>query len=178
MARSSQEHDCCVNNELPPARAGGDSSPPPCRACWPRWLRTKGPGALAKHQHFSPPCAGRGSTPALLVTRLPSTPGCVQEVVREAQLPPREQRPQILSENRLAWGSGQWEHGVSPTLWTPTCPCQVVYSGNGCGTFLRYPLPNLSNNPTEKGERAPERLHLPEAEASASKRPHVRSQHF
>lgn len=99
-------------------------------------------------------------------TRLPSKPGCVQEVVREAQLPPREQRPQLLSENRLAVGSGQWEHGVSPTLWTPTCPCQVVYSGNGCGNFLCYPLTNLSNNPTEKVERAPEHLHLPEADHS------------
>lgn len=100
-AGSSQGPGSHVNNELPPAGAGGDSSPPPYRGCW---LGTKGAGSLGQEPTLLPSLCGWGSTPALLVTSgLTLKFGCAQ-VVGEAQWPPREQRPQPLYENWLSFG--------------------------------------------------------------------------
>lgn len=85
----------------------------------------------------------------------------------EAQLPPREQRPPPLSENRLgvgvrAVGTRGLTHALDPHLPIVKWHTPGMATASSCAT----PSPTLSNNPTEKMERAPELLHLPETNRS------------
>lgn len=107
-AGSSQEPGSPpVNNELPPARAGGDSSP--CRTR--QW--GVGGGGVGNPGPRQLQLGAKALPLPVQVGFNPSPPGnwldfkvWVCPRGPEAQSPPREQQPPLLDENQLGFGSG------------------------------------------------------------------------